>query len=128
LLPNRIPHGASKTGRCWLILARRSELVALATSDVEFRADGTLRVLVRRGKADPFGSGRLAFTSSATARLLRDWLNWRGDGQYLFCPIYKGKVIDRDLSTTTVKRLVKFAARSAGADPGEVSKFSGHSM
>jgi hypothetical protein len=70
----------------------------------------------------------LAFTSSATARLLRDWLNWRGDGQYLFCPIYKGKVIDRDLSTTTVKRLVKFAARSAGADPGEVSKFSGHSM
>ena len=44
------------------LLTRRAELVAQGTDDVEFRCDGTLRVLIRRSKADPFGEGRLAFT------------------------------------------------------------------
>jgi integrase len=39
------------------VLTRRSELVALQTSDVALRRDGTLRVTVRRSKADPFGMG-----------------------------------------------------------------------
>ena len=41
------------------LLTRRSELVALRDEDLEFRQDGTLRVLIRRSKADPFGAGRL---------------------------------------------------------------------
>jgi integrase/recombinase XerD len=49
------------------LLSRRSELVALRTKDIEFRPDGTLRVLIRRSKSDPFGEGRLAFTSERTA-------------------------------------------------------------
>lgn len=111
------------------LLTRRSELVALRTGDLEERGDGTLRVLIPRSKADPYGSGRLAFTSRETTRLVQAWIEWRGPKiDWLFCPIYHGKPINRSLETTTVKRLVKNAARRVGLDPADVDAFSGHSM
>lgn len=111
------------------LLTRRSELVALTTRDIAFREDGTLRVIIRRSKADPFGEGRIAFTSTKTASLVRDWLAWRGPHiTYLFCPIYHGKAIERCLSTSSVKSLIKDAARKVGLSPGEVDRFSGHSL
>ena len=111
------------------LLTRRSELVALRTNDIEFRNDCTLRVLIRRSKADPFGKGRLAFTSQRTAWLVKDWLDWRGlHIAPLFCPIYQNKAINRDLSTTSVKILVKDAARMAGLDREDIDAFSGHSL
>jgi len=111
------------------LLTRRSELVALRNDDLEERSDGTFRVLIRRSKADPFGAGRIAFTSRRTANLLRVWLDVRGpDINWLFCPVYQGRPVDRDLSTTTIKRLVKQAAERAGLDPSEIEAFSGHSM
>jgi integrase/recombinase XerD len=111
------------------ILARRSELLALMTDDLEFLNDGTSRVIIRRSKADPYGKGRVAFTSNATSKFACDWLARRGpDISYLFCPIYQGKVVDRDLSTTSVKRLVKSAAKAAGLEQGVIDAFSGHSF
>lgn len=111
------------------LLTRRSELVALGTDDIEFREDGTLRVLIRRSKVDPFGEGRLAFTSTRTASLVGDWLAWRGPYiEPLFCPVYQGKAIQRNLSTTTVKALIKSSAREAGLPKEIVDQFSGHSL
>ncbi len=111
------------------LLTRRSELVALTSDDLEDRHDGTLRVIIRRSKADPFGEGRIAFTSRKTASLVRDWLDWRGPHiSYLFCPIYQGKAMQRSLSTTSVKSLIKSSARKAGLDPDEIDGFSGHSL
>ncbi len=111
------------------LLSRRSELVALQTNDIEFRADGTLQVIVRRSKSDPFGRGRLAFTSRPTAIRVKKWLDWRGEEiGHLFCPIYQGKAVDRDLSTTTVKRMIKHAAKRAGLESKIVDEFSGHSL
>ncbi|PXW67928.1 site-specific recombinase XerD [Loktanella sp. PT4BL] len=111
------------------LLTRRSELVALKNDDIEDRPDGTLRVLIRRSKADQFGAGRIAFTSLTTARLLRRWVALKGtDIEWLFCPIYQSQPINRDLSTTTVKRVIKTAAQRAGFDASDVAAFSGHSM
>ena len=111
------------------LLARRSEIVALKTTDIEFREDGCVRAIIRRSKADQFGSGRFAFTSVETANLLTEWLHWRGDAvEYLFCPIYQGKPVNRSLSATTVRRVIKRAAVLAGFDKTEVAAFSGHSM
>lgn len=111
------------------LLTRRSELVALRTDDLELRADGTLRVLIRRSKSNPFGQARIAFTSERTAQMVQHWLDWRGpEIEWLFCPIYRDKAVHRDLSTTTVKRLVKNAARRVGLDASDVDAFSGHSM
>lgn len=111
------------------LLTRRSELIALRNQDLTEREDGTLRVLIRRSKADPFGEGRIAFTSTQTADLLREWLDFRGpEIEWLFRPIYQGKVIDRCLETTTVKRVVKDAAKRCGLKAKHVNSFSGHSM
>ena len=111
------------------LLTRRSELVALTTNDLEILDDGTMRVIIRRSKADPFGQGRIAFTSQKTANAVQDWLAWRGpDINYLFCPIYRGTAVNRDLSTTTVKRLVKSAAKAAGLETKDIDAFSGHSL
>ena len=111
------------------LLTRRSELVALQTGDLQLRGDGTLRVTIRRSKADPFGMGRVSFTSRRTAEEVARWLEWRGpDITPLFCGIYQEKAIDRPLEATFVKRLIKDAARDAGLDPGVVDTFSGHSL
>lgn len=111
------------------ILTRRSELVALRTDDLIWQSDGTLRVLVRRSKTDQFGKGRVSFTSLRSAELVDAWLAWRPqEFGTLFCPIYQSVAIDRCLSDTTVKDIIKQSARAAGLDPPIAEAFSGHSM
>jgi site-specific recombinase XerD len=111
------------------LLTRRSELVALRVEDIEFRADGTIKAIIRRSKADPFGHGRLAFTSKGTADLIRDWLARREiDAEPLFCPVYHGKAIDRSITDMTVRRVLSETAERAGCSPDEAKLFSGHSM
>lgn len=111
------------------LLTRRSELVALKSNEIEIRDDGTLKVLIRRSKADPFGLGRIAFSSRRSALLVQAWVDWRGPNiAPLFCPIYQEVAVDRHLGTSTVKRLIKTSARKAGLDVKEVDDFSGHSM
>ena len=111
------------------LLTRRSELVALRTEDVERREDGTLRAIIRRSKVDPFGMGRIGFTSTRSAQLVSNWLDWRGPNiEPLFCGIYQGKAINRPLSTTKVKMIIKGALAATGAPVEEVAAFSGHSL
>jgi integrase/recombinase XerD len=111
------------------LLARRSEITALRGEDVSWRRDGTLEVILRRSKADQFGRGRIAFTSSRSAALLSDWLEWRG-GEItpVFCAIYRGVAINRPLSGSTVKNIIKSSARAAGYDQSVVNDFSAHSL
>lgn len=111
------------------LLTRRSELVALRLQDLEFCRDGTLRAIIRRAKTDPFGMGRIAFTSKQTGGLVSDWLDWRGrDIEYLFCPIYQNVAVNRSLSTCTLKKLIKTSARDIGLPQAEIDKFSCHSL
>lgn len=103
--------------------------MALQTSDIEFREDDTLRVPIRRSKADPFGTGRIAFSSMRSADVIGAWLAWRGpDIAPLFCGIYQGKPINRPWGTTKVKLIIKEAAAAAGFTPEDVRAFSGHSL
>lgn len=111
------------------LMTRRSELIALRSQDITERDNGTLRALIRRRKANPFGSGRIAFTSQRTADLLKKWLAYRGpDIDWLFCPIYQGKVTNRYLETTTIRLVIKEAAQRCGLHADQVASFSGHSM
>jgi integrase/recombinase XerD len=111
------------------LLTRRSELVALRVEDLEFRSDGTIKAIIRRSKADPFGHGRLAFTSKETADLVSDWLKRRViETEVLFCPVYHGKAIDRAITDMTVRRVVAETAERAGFPHDEAKLFSGHSM
>ena len=111
------------------LLARRSEITALRGDDVSWRRDGTLEVILRRSKTDQSGRGRIAFTSSRSAELLSDWLEWRGgDIDPVFCAIYRGVAINRPLSGSTVKSIIKSSARAAGYDQWVVDAFSTHSL
>lgn len=111
------------------LLTRRSELVALRSDDISLRGDGTLRAIIRRSKSDPFGMGRIAFSSRRSAELVGAWLDWRGDDiEPLFCGIYQGKPINRSLGTTKVKLIIKEAIAAAGLPPEDVQAFSGHSL
>src|SRR6202034_2356975 len=56
-------------------LARRGELVALEVKDVDFHPDGTGIALIRRGKTDAEGQGRVAYLSRETVRWLKVWLD-----------------------------------------------------
>ncbi|WP_386684998.1 tyrosine-type recombinase/integrase [Loktanella sp. R86503] len=111
------------------LLTRRSELVALRTEDIAWRRDGTLQVLIRRSKTDQYGDGRIAFTSRRSAKLLEEWLEYRGMHiAPLFCPIYHGKAINRELTDMVVRRLIRESAKKAGFDHSIALAFSGHSM
>lgn len=71
----------------------------------------------------------MAFTSARTAKLLQQWLDYRGpESDWLFCPIHQGKMIDRCLETTTARRVIKEAAQRCGLRADQVASFSGHSM
>jgi integrase len=56
------------------MLCRCSELVALRVEDLDPRPSGGANLLVRRGKADQDGNGRIAALSQRTVGLLKDWL------------------------------------------------------
>src|SRR5271165_7529980 len=55
-------------------LARRGELVALELRDIEFWPNGTGQALIRRGKTDAEGQGRVAYLSRETVKWLKIWL------------------------------------------------------
>ena len=110
-------------------LARRSELTALRVGDIEFLKDGTLRGLIRRGKADQFGQGRLAFGSRRSSKLLRRWLKQKpAEIDWLFCALNHGNCLDRALCGRSVNNIVKSAViKTRGVRPREY-EVSGHSL
>src|SRR5450631_2513328 len=55
-------------------LARRGELVALEVRDIEFWPNGTGQALIRRGKTDAEGHGRVSYLSRETVKCLKIWL------------------------------------------------------
>ena len=78
-------------------LARRSELVALQSSDLTFTKDGSLTGMIRKSKTDPFGRGRLVFGSERSAKRLKKWLRVKPrEIEAVFCAINYDRVkIDR---------------------------------
>lgn len=110
-------------------LCRRSELAALRSEDVVENRHSQLALLIRRGKADQNGDGRVVTLSEATAGLLLDWIAAAGieDGP-LIRPVYRGTVLARHMAGFSTSRLLKSIARRAGIDPTTVMAISGHSL
>ena len=89
-------------------LARRSELVALQTTDLQFIQDGTLRGTIKKSKTDQFGRGRLVFGSKRSAKLLRSWLRQKPkEIQSVFCAINHGRCVDRPICDRNVNDIIK---------------------
>lgn len=111
---------------------RRSELVGLEFSDLEFQQGGvviTLRVSKTRRKTEGHKVG-VPCASAGTmcpVKSLRHWLDLAGisDGK-IFRRLHRGgKVGSRGMSTHALAELLKYRAGQAGIPPADVS---GHSL
>jgi integrase len=107
-------------------LARSSELTLLEVSHIS--ADRTT-VLIPRAKNDSTGQGRLVHFSPRSIELLSRWLaKSKVRVGPLFQGLHTGNVSGRALATSSIRRLVKQAAKRAELEAEVVSGLSGHSM
>jgi integrase len=109
-------------------LARRGELVALELRDIEFWPNGTGQALIRRGKADAEGQGRVAYLSRETVKWLRIWLD---HAKIAEGPIFR-RLMGRDeigdaLHPGSIAPIFKRVAQWIGMPARFVAEVSGHS-
>lgn len=106
-------------------LCRSSELSWMRAEDVHLEHS---RIYIPRAKNDPFGDGRFAKIRPATIDRLSDWLKQsRVKNGALFRGLHTGAVSCQSMDTSSIRRLIKSAARRAGLQQ-EAGQLSGHSM
>ncbi|MBF9040310.1 tyrosine-type recombinase/integrase [Rhodobacterales bacterium LSUCC0387] len=105
---------------------RRSEIVALRVSDVDWNDVGSARVLVRRGKSDQSARGRVVWLTATSVLVLREWLDQRNGEQFLFGPVYGNVVIDRVLNPVSLQRAIKRCLQEIGRD--KYFCYTGHAL
>jgi integrase len=109
-------------------LARRGELVALEVLDIDFRPNGTGEALIRRGKTDAEGQGRIAYLSRETVKWLKIWLEHSGITEG---PVFRrliGKAqIGGPLNPGSIAPIFKRVAQWIGIPARYVKLVSGHS-
>ncbi len=110
-------------------LCRRSELAALSLDDVVHNRQGHLALLIRRGKADQMGEGRIVTLSTETARTVLEWVEAAGiEHGPLIRPVYRERAVARHMSGFSISRLLKSIATGAGLPSDLVNQISGHSL
>jgi integrase len=109
-------------------LARRSELVALTVQDIEFWPNGTGQVLIRRGKTDAEGQGRVAYLSRETVKWLKIWLEHAeiAEGAIFRRLIGRDEIGDA-LHPGSIAPIFKRVAQWIGMPARFVAEVSGHS-
>src|ERR1700720_3981488 len=109
-------------------LARRGELVGLEVRDIEFWPNGTGQALIRRGKTDAEGQGRVAYLSRETVKWLKIWLK---HAKIAEGPIFR-RLVGREeigdvLHPGSIAPIFKRVAQWIGMPARFVSEISGHS-
>jgi integrase len=109
-------------------LARRGELVALELRDIDLWPNGTGQALIRRGKTDAEGQGRVAYLSRETVKWLKLWLEHAGisEGALFRRLIGRGQV-GGPLNPGSIAPIFKRVAQWIGMPERFVDQVSGHS-
>jgi integrase len=109
-------------------LARRGELVALQVRDIDFHPNGTGQALIRRGKTDAEGQGRVAYLSRETVRWLKVWLEHAGISEgAVFRRLIGKDEIGGALNPGSIAPIFKRVAQWIGMPARVVNRVSGHS-
>src|ERR1700679_2693700 len=110
-------------------LARRGELVALELQDIEFWPNGTGQALIRRGKTDAEGQGRVAYLSRESCRRLKIWLaHAKIEQGAVFRRLIGRREIGGSLSPGSIGPIFKRVAQWIGLPQRFVAQVSGHSI
>ena len=106
-------------------LCRSAELSWMEVGHVDLEE---ATVYIPRAKNDPFGDGRIAGLSDRSVGLIGRWLEQAGiKGGPLFRGLHTAKLGTGHLETSSIRRLIKVAARRVGLSEA-AAKLSGHSM
>jgi integrase len=109
-------------------LARRGELVALEVRDIDFHPNGTGQALIRRGKTDAEGQGRVAYLSRETVRWLKRWLeNAEISEGVLFRRLIGRDKVGGALNPGSIAPIFKRVAQWIGMPERYLKLVSGHS-
>jgi integrase len=109
-------------------LARRGELVALEVRDIDFHPDGTGQALIRRGKTDAEGQGRMAYLSRTTVRWLKVWLEHAAvEEGAVFRRLIGRSQVGGPLNPGSIAPIFKRVAQWIGIPERFVDRVSGHS-
>jgi len=109
-------------------LCRSSELAAMRTEHISLSAQ-TESIFIPLSKSDPFGDGRWAYVSPRTSERLKNWLKIAAVREgAVFRGLHTHKVGSSGLDTSSIRRLIKTAARRADLPDEIVRSLSGHSM
>jgi integrase len=109
-------------------LARRGELVALEVKDLDFHPDGTGLAMIRRGKTDADGQGRVAYLSRETCWWLKVWLESAKIGEgTVFKRLIGRTQVGGPLNPGSIAPIFKRVASWIGMPAKIVNKVSGHS-
>ena len=109
-------------------LARRGELVALEVKDLDFHPDGTGLAMIRRGKTDAEGKGRIAYLSRETCRWLKVWLESANISEgAAFRRLVGHTKVGGMLSPGSIAPIFKRVAQWIGMPEKIVHRISGHS-
>jgi integrase len=109
-------------------LARRGELVALEIRDIDFHPNGTGQALIRRGKTDAEGRGRVAYLSRETVKWLKVWLEHSGITEgAIFRRLIGKSQIGGPLNPGSIAPIFKRVAQWIGMPERIVDRVSGHS-
>jgi integrase/recombinase XerD len=111
-------------------LCRRAELVAIRVEDFgKVDSEGSVSVLIRRSKSDPFGYGRVAWVPYDVMETVRDWTEAAGiESGFVLRTVFGGKICEEAIAPYSVSRRLKRLAEKAGLDAETIASLSGHSM
>jgi len=102
--------------------------VALEVRDIEFHPDGSGQAVIRRGKTDAEGQGRVAYLSRETVRWFRVWLDHaRVEEGAVFRRLFGQAQIGGPLNPGSIAPIFKRVAQWIGMPARFVAEVSGHS-
>jgi integrase len=109
-------------------LARRGELVAPELRDIDLQPNGTGQALIRRGKTDAEGQGRVAYLSRETVKWLRIWLEHaKIEEGAIFRRLIGKNQVGGVLHPGSIAPIFKRVAEWIGMPARFVAEVSGHS-
>jgi integrase len=108
-------------------MTRRSELVALEVLDIESLSNGKGQALIRCGKTDADGQGRVAYLSRETVRWLTTWVEHAKSGEGVIFRRLIVAGIGGPLNPGSIAPIFKQVAQWIGMPERFVAEVSGHS-